>query len=67
MIDRRPLLQAFLTQCTEQQNNLFLGVYGDVIEISDDIIEDAIAYVQEMIDKNMRSWQMMSRQNRKEK
>lgn len=67
MTDRRPLLQAFLTQCTERQNTTFLGVYGAVADINDDIIEDAIAYVQEMIDENMESWQIMSRPNRKTK
>ncbi len=67
MIDRRPLLQAFLTQCTEQQNRLFFGIYGAVVAIDEDIVEDAIAYVQEMIDANMQSWQMVDRPNRKTK
>lgn len=66
-MDTRPLLQALLTQCTPDQNALFNSIYGNVNAIDEDVLSDAIAYVQEMIDENMESWQMLSRSNRKKR
>lgn len=66
-MNTRPLLQALLTQCTPDQNALFNSIYGNVNVIDEDVLSDAIAYVQEMIDENMQSWQMMGRPNRKKR
>lgn len=66
-MNRRPLLQALLTQCTPDQNALFNSIYGNVDVIDEDGLSDAIAHVQEMIDENMESWQMLISANRKKR